>query len=166
MKQELIKCSCCDEMVPADDMELTYRLPDAIACMSQEDIDETCKCTSDYVICEERYFYVRCVIVLPIKESARDYAIGAWAQVSPKSFNRIWDLWDEDDQSQEPPMRGLLANSVHLNQNAEDAEIEVQLTGASSRPKIVIKDPECTLYAEQSYGISMHRAREYSELCH
>jgi len=165
MTHELIKCPCCDKMVPANDMELSYRMPDAIACMNQEDIDEQCKYTNDYVVCNDEYFYIRCIISLPVKDSGRDYAIGAWAQVSSNSFNRIWELWDESDQSNEPRMGGLLANNIHLNTNSEDSEVEVQLTGATSRPLISIKDPKCSLYKEQQCGITIHRASEYSDLC-
>jgi len=165
MTQELVKCPCCDKIVPADDMELSYRLPDAIACMSEDEIEEQCKYTNDYVVCNDEYFYIRCIISLPVQSSSRDYGIGAWAQVSPNSFNRIWELWSEDDQSSEPPIHGLLANDVHLNTNSEDSKIEVQLTGAKSRPMITIKDPECSLYIEQKNGITIHRASEYSDLC-
>lgn len=165
MAKELLRCPCCGKLVPPHDMELAYRLPDAIACMSQEAVDEHCKYNNDYVVCEDKYFYIRCVIILPIHDSGRDYAIGAWAQVSQNSFNRIWDLWDEEDQSSEQPIRGLLANNVHLNKNCEDSEVEVHLTGASTRPVILIKDPECSLFQEQQYGITIHRASEYSDLC-
>jgi len=165
MTQELIKCPCCDKMVPADGLELSYKLPDAIASMSQEDIDEHCKYTNDYVICNDEYFYIRCTIPLPVHDLGKDYAIGAWAQVSENSFGRIWQLWDDPAQSNEVPIRGLLANNIHLNSNSENSEIEIQLTGPTTRPKITIKDPECSLYKEQQCGITIHRAAEYSDLC-
>lgn len=165
MKQELVICPCCNELVPAIYMELSYRLPDSIACMSEEDIESQCRYTNDYIVCDEEYFYVRCTIPLPVQESDRDYAIGAWAQVSSNSFNRICELWSDEDQSNEPPIHGLLANDVHLNTNSENSEIEVQLTGASTRPIITIKDASCSLYNEQQSGITMYRASEYSDLC-
>ncbi|WCE28468.1 DUF2199 domain-containing protein [Vibrio sp. SCSIO 43137] len=165
MTQELIKCPCCDKMVPADGLELSYKLPDAIASMSQEDIDEHCKYTNDYVICNDEYFYIRCTIPLPVHDLGKDYAIGAWAQVSENSFGRIWQLWDDPAQSNEAPVRGLLANNIHLNSNSENSEIEIQLTGPTTRPMITIKDPECSLYKEQQSGITIHRAAEYSDLC-
>jgi hypothetical protein len=163
--QELVECPCCDKMVPANDMEISYRMPDVIASMEETEIENQCRYTNDYVVCNDEYFYIRCVIPLPVQEAARNYCIGAWAQVSQNSFNRIWELWDEDDQSSEPAIHGMLANDVHLNTNSENSKIEVQLMGAKSRPTITIKDSDCSLYKEQQSGITIHRASEYSDLC-
>ena len=91
MPQELVKCPCCDKMVPANDMELSYRMPDAIACMGEDDIKEQCKYTNDYVVCNDEYFYIRCTISLPVQGSGSDYAIGAWAQVDVSTLCRTLD---------------------------------------------------------------------------
>ena len=165
MSQELVKCPCCEKMVLANNIELTYRLPDAIASMSKEDIDSRCKYTNDYVVCDNEYFYLRCILPLPVHDTGRDYCLGVWAQISPNSFNKVWELWDDPNQANEPPMKGLLANSVHLNTGVEDTEITVQLTGPTSRPSVTIQDKNCSLYQEQLCGITIHRASEYSDLC-
>jgi hypothetical protein len=69
-----------------------------------------------------------------------------------------------EEQAQEPPMRGLLANNVHLNTAAENADVTVQLTGPTSRPVVAMKAEDCSLYQEQQFGITIHRASEYSDL--
>lgn len=165
MSRELIKCPCCEKMVPANDVELVYRKPDAIASMNEDEIDDSCKYTDDYFVFDDKYFYLRCVIPLPVHDTGREYSIGAWAQVSEKGFQKVWDLWDEDDQSSEPPIKGLLANNIHLNGDNINSEVLVQLTGAKSRPVIRIKDENISLYNEQVCGITIHRASEYSDLC-
>lgn len=165
MSQELVRCPCCEKMVPANDVELTYRKPDPIASMCEDEIESQCKYTNDYYVCDDEYFYIRCVLPLPVHDTGKDYCLGVWAQVSPNSFNKIWELWDDENQSKEPPMCGLLANDVHLHTGTENTEIEVQLTGLTSRPIITVKDPESSLYQEQQCGITIHRASEYSELC-
>lgn len=165
MSQELVKCPCCEKMVQATDVELSYKLPDDIACMDEEEREESCEYTDDYVVCEDKYFYLRCILPLQVQDAGREYCIGVWVQVSPNSFNKAWELWDDKDQVSEPPMRGLLANKVHLNTGVENTEVMVQLTGPTSRPSVSVTDAACSLYKEQQYGISIHRASEYSELC-
>jgi len=164
MTHELVKCPCCDKMVPAYDMELSYRLPDAIASMDTDEIKKKCQSSKDYVVCEDEYYYLRCILPLPVQDTGKDYSIGVWAQVSEKSFIRIWELWEDPDQVNELPFNGLLANSVHLNTHVEDIEIEVTLTGVKSRPSVKIKDAESSLYKEQQNGITVHRASEYTDL--
>lgn len=163
--EELIKCPCCDKMIPTINMELSYRLPDTIANLDEGDREEQCQYNEDYVVCKGTYFYVRCIIALPLHDFGRDYGLGAWAQISPDSFNHILALRDQQDQSSEPPMRGLLANNIHLSTHCYNSEIEIRLTNSTSVPMIIIKDPQCSLYNEQQCGISIHRAIEYTELC-
>ena len=165
MEQDQIKCPCCGELVPAARIELAYKLPDDIASMDAEERDAQCKYSDDYVVCNDEYFYVRCVIPLPVVDSDINYSIGAWAQVSQNSFTNIWELWSDPDQVKEPPISALLANTIHLNTHTEDIEVQVQLTGPKSRPTILIRDSKSSLYSEQNHGITVHRASEYSDLC-
>jgi hypothetical protein len=151
-------------MVPENHVELVYRLPDAIACMDEDEIESSCKYTNDYVVCDDEYFYLRCTLPLPVNDTDEDYSIGVWAQISSNSFNKVWELWSDENQINEPPIAGLLANCVHLNTGVEDAEITVQLTGPKTRPVITIQDINCSLYNEQQSGITIHRASEYSDL--
>ncbi|MGR6873996.1 hypothetical protein ACU6U9_17180 [Pseudomonas sp. HK3] len=44
----------------------------------------------------------------------------------------LYNLKGEDDQLSEPPIRGLLASEIHLNNNSQDSEIEIQLTGSKT----------------------------------
>ena len=165
MSEELVKCPCCEKMVPANDVELTYRLPDDIARMDKNERESTCKYNDDYVVCKGEYFYLRCVLPLPVHDTDRTYCLGVWVQISPNSFNKVWDLWDCEQQENEPPMRGLLANNVHLNTGSENAEVMVQLTGPTTRPVVSVRDESCSLYLEQKNGITIHRASEYSDIC-
>jgi len=58
MARKLVKCPCCERMVPSYDMELSYRLPDAIASMGADEIDEKCVYSEDYLVCEDEYYYL------------------------------------------------------------------------------------------------------------
>ena len=165
MSQELIKCPCCEKLVPADTIELTFCRPDDIAVMDEEKREKKCKYNDDIYICEGHNFYIRCVLPLPVHDKDEDYSLGVWIQVSENNFNKIWDLWDDEKQSKEPPMDGLLANTVPLTEGSKNTKVLVQLTGPTSRPKVLIQDEECSLYKEQTCGITIHRASEYSDLC-
>jgi hypothetical protein len=58
-------------------------------------------------------------------------------------------LWDDEDQENEHPVKGLFANRVYLNTGFEYTEITVQLTGPTSRPVVNIQDKNGSLYEEQ-----------------
>jgi len=50
MSEELVKCHCCERMVPANSIELTFRKPDYIASMGEEEIEENCRYNDDIFI--------------------------------------------------------------------------------------------------------------------
>lgn len=165
MNQDLIKCHCCGELLSLNDVELSYKCPSAIACMTQEEIDADCKYNDDCYVCEGKYFYIRCLLPLPIIDTDMIYCIGVWAQVSENGFYRIRELWDDEKQSEEPPFKGLLANEINFHPDSENIEIVIQLTGPNTRPYIYVSNAESALYKEQELGIPVHRANEYSKLC-
>jgi len=165
MPEELIKCPCCEKMVPASSIELTFIKPDDIAAMDAKDIEEKCRYNDDIFIYENESFFVRCILPLPVHDKAENYCLGVWAKVSENSFQHIYDLWDEEDQTNEKPIEGLLANNVPLTTGSINAKIMVQLIGAKSRPEVTVTDQDCSLYKEQTCGITIHRENEYSDLC-
>ncbi len=165
MNQELIKCPCCEKMVPANDIELTFRRPDVIAEMDSDEIDERCKYNNDIYILDDSYYYLRCVLPLPVQEKGENYNLGVWVQLSEHDFSIVWELWDEEDQSNQEPMKGLLVNKIPLTKGSFESDVLVQLTGTTSRPKVIVQDTNCSLFKEQQSGISIHRASEYSDLC-
>ncbi len=69
-------------MVPANSVELTFRKPDSIAEMDEEEIKEKCRYNNDLFIYENEYFYIRCILPLPVQGNEDGYCLGVWAQVS------------------------------------------------------------------------------------
>lgn len=164
MKEELIECECCGEMVPASNMELTFRRPDIIAGLSEEEQNERCKHNDDSCELDGNRFFIRGLIPLPVQESSRAYCLGAWVEISEVDFKKVKQLWKDENQSEEKPISGILANKIPLTEGTKDCITTLQLTGPNTRPEITIVDELCTLYKEQKYSINIHRAREYSQV--
>lgn len=164
MNSEKIICPCCGKLVPADNIEISFLRPDDIAAMNVDEREARCRYNDDLYVLDEARYFVRCTIPLPILESSRHYSIGAWAEIDKSSFEKIYGRWEDEDQANEPPMQGKLANQVPLTVGSEGCLVHVQLTGPTTRPEMVILDKACSLYAEQTSGITIHRADEYSSL--
>lgn len=162
MEEELIKCSCCGKMIPISDLELSFERPDEIANLSSEEKDERCERSGDFYILDDERYFIRCVIPLPVHECENYYAIGAWAEVSQSNYQKIWQLWDDENQCNEDPFSGVLANNIPLTDNSHNCSIAIRLN-LKTRPHIIIADETCSLFQEQECGISIHRANEYSD---
>ena len=150
--------------MPAVDIELYFRRPDEIAVLSEAELEARCQHNDDICILDSARFFVRCTIPLPVHECAEPYAIGAWAEISEPDFQKVMDLWDDENQRNQPPIDAVLANNVPLTSGSFGCKLAVKLTGPSTRPHIIIADEKCSLFHEQSNGISIHRASEYSDL--
>ena len=165
MNEELIKCPCCGKLVPGNDIELSYIRPDDLARLDQCEIDEHCQFSEDYYIYTNQYFFLRCVLPLPVNGRDREYCIGVWVQLSEDNFSTVWELWDDVNQQNNPPLKGLLANNVHLNSGCIGSDVLIRLVSPDERPRIEVLNEKCSLFLEQHSGISIHRVSEYSDLC-
>lgn len=158
---ELIKCSCCDKMLPANQMELTFGLPDEIFTLSAQDMEDRTEGSTDLYVLDGNRFFVRGLLPLPI-EGQNDYCLGAWAEVSEEDFDKIEELWEVDVRADEPRIKANLSNSMPYTLTSGPTELEIQLQDSKSRPLFHVTTPSCTLYNEQSKGITAHRAFEYT----
>lgn len=164
MNEELIECSCCGKMVPSEDVELSFRRPDEVAALSQDEQDARCRSTDDICELDGKRFFVRCTIPMPVHERPHEYSIGAWAEIAEADYRKIQALWRDDNQSDESAINGVLANYIPLSKGSLGCSVAVKLTGPKTRPHIIIADEDCSIFQEQKYGISLHRASEYSDI--
>lgn len=164
MNEELIECPCCGKKVPANDVELTFKRPDEIAAMSEEDINEFCLYNKEIYNYRNEKHYIRSLLPLPVVEKEDRYCLGVLVYVSKNDYQTIYDTWEEQDLTHMAPIQCTLANDIPLHENTNGLEIELQLMG-KTRPEVIIKDSSSSLYAEQRKGITIHRASEYSDIC-
>lgn len=148
-------------MLPANQMELTFGLPDDIFALSEQDKKERTKGSTDLYVLDGNRFFVRGLLPLPI-ESQNDYCLGAWAEVSEEDFDRIEELWDVDVRANEPSIKACISNSMPYTLSNGPIELEVHLQDSKSRPFFYVTTHDCTLHEEQSKGITAHRAYEYT----
>jgi hypothetical protein len=93
-----------------------------------------------------------------VRQHNRDYCLGVWAEVEREWFDRVFELWDDEKQSEEPPFPGRLANRIPFHADTLGLSVDVRLTGPSTRPQFFIRHSEHLLYLEQLHGISLHQA--------
>lgn len=162
MTDEVI-CESCGNAHPRSDVELTFKYPDDIFELSDEAREARCKLNEDIVILDERRFFIRGLLPLDVTYRARPYNLGIWAEVTEGVFARIYALWDDPKQQDEPPMPGMLANTVPFHEGTVGLALTIELTGTKTRPQFLLDPVEHSLYIEQLVGIDEHRAFEYSD---
>ena len=155
-------CAVCGTRHDEELLELSYKRPDPVVELSQEERmldvfenDDVC------VVNDDRYF-LRVTLPIPVNGRTEGYQIGVWVEVSRDEFQRVGDLWSEPGQAAEPPMKATLANEIRHHAGSFGLPVLLQLTGPKTRPQVFVVDATHPLGVEQRRGITPHRASEYS----
>ena len=157
-----MKCSVCGNDHPLEQLELTFKRPDALAALSDAERESRCKESDDLAHIDHERWFVRGTIPLPVDGRPREYRIGAWAEVDEPAFRTILDLWSEESQNQQPPFSAALANEIPGHVGSVGQSVLVKLVSPTARPDILVADEASSLGVEQLNGISEHRAVQYS----
>jgi hypothetical protein len=157
-----IKCSLCGERHPASETELFFRRPDAIISLAEVERSTRCKESDDLCVIKWERYFAKGVIPIQVEGREQKYCIGAWVEFNEPDFKRIVELWQDPNQDKEPPFKGKLANNIPTSRNSFGLAVEVRLISPTKRCEIYILDKESGLFAEQSAGISEHRAFEFT----
>lgn len=157
-------CAKCGQEHPIEEMELTFRRPDDAATLSSDERARRVQESSDLCIVDNHKFFIRCVLPLPVAGRERPYNIGLWVQVSQDTFQRIYDLWDSEDQHSEPPLEATIANEIPTSDGILGHKAWLYLAGPGTRPNVLLEKTGHPLSVEQAKGIDAHRVSEYTAL--
>jgi len=130
--------------------------------MPKERREQEARETDDQCETKDGRYFVRGVIPLRVQGREHPYRIGAWVEIDRRAYERVSELWDDPNQAREPAFSAKLANSIYSHQNTLDMPVKLQLTGATSRPDVLIPESSHPLHREQCLGITEHRVHEYS----
>jgi hypothetical protein len=159
-----MKCATCGIEHPIDDIELSFRRPDIVAVPSDAERQTRVQENAALSILEGRRFFVRAVLPLSVEIRPRTYNIGIWVEVGREAFERIYALWRDPNPSNEPPTAVTIANAIPTHPDTIALAASLRLTGPTTRPTVLLHCSEQALAMEQSNGITVHRAHEYSTL--
>lgn len=157
-------CLKCGKEHSLEEMELTFRRPDDAAKLSADDRARLVRESDDLCIIEGKRFFIRALLPLPVESRELPYCIGVWVEVNKTTFERVYNLWDSDEQLDEPLFDAQIANEISTASGSLGLHAKLRLTGPTTRPDVFLQPSQHQLYIEQTRGINEHRASEYSAL--
>jgi hypothetical protein len=153
------RCSICGRKHSGLPMDIAFEKPADYFAVPDPERERRCALTADWCVIDDRRFYVRGILYVPVTGTTKEFGWGVWARLSKTAFQRYFELYSAD-ASDEPPFRGYLCN-VHCDYEGLDGlEVRVQLRKATERPEFTIVPCRHLLYKEQHSGITMHRVHE------
>jgi hypothetical protein len=125
------------------------------------DSDAESGLTADQCVIGGERFFVRGLLVLPVRDADADFTWGTWIEVSAGSFERMSELWETPNREREPPYPGWLANALPAYAQPTLgmlARLKTRPVGLA--PLIQVSADDHPLAVEQQDGITVARVRE------
>jgi hypothetical protein len=128
--------------------------------------DERSKSFLNFDFCEidDRDFFVRGIIAIPIVGTEELFMWGVWVSLSKRHFKRMIEVWNSPEIIGEPRYFGWLSNKIPIYPNTVNLKANVYSKDVKHRPFIELEASDHPLALEQRTGITYKRVEEISAL--
>jgi hypothetical protein len=117
--------------------------------------------TEDFCVLGGEYFFVRCVLQLPVVGASDIYfGFGVWATLSKRNFNIYLDTFDSGHQGDLGPWFGWFSNRLKGYPDTLKSKCHVAPREGRNRPYIELESTSHPLAIEQREGITFDRLLE------
>ncbi len=156
---ETLKCATCGQVHVGLPMSFAADSPDMYANMNRDERDTRSVRGSDQYIIDQKWFFIRGCLEIPIINSEEVFLWGLWASVREGVFDEIEDCWELQGREKcRGPFKGRLANSLAEYPETLNLKVKILLQPVGTRPTFVVEESTHQLALEQAQGISRDRA--------
>lgn len=147
------KCSQCDEVhkgVPG----FGTKAPIYYFGIAEEERHQRAQLSSDTCIIDQKEYFVRGCLELPVTSTAEPFVFGAWISLSEEDFLRFLDLLDVAEREEEPPMVGWFSSWFWEYEQTERLKARIHFRNDGIRPLIELEPTEHPLALAQRQGLT------------
>lgn len=161
-------CSCCNEPITGLPLDYDLRLPDSCLMVPDSEKEKRISRPNSALRClDNKYFYVRGLVELPILGTDDTLAWGTWIQVAKKDYKKCLKAWNSDGTPEERMVKGhimgRLANTFpELYPDALNLEV-AGCDRVGMAMYFLLRPSEHSLSVESHNGITMRRVHEIAE---
>jgi len=126
--------------------------------VAEEERERRIKLTSDTCEIDEKYFFIRGVIEIPVFDYPQGFGFGVWVSHKEENYRAYLERPDSADIG---PFFGWLCTRIsYYDRDTELLKTMAHYRGAGLRPSIVLEPCEHPLAIDQQNGISLGKALE------
>jgi hypothetical protein len=160
IREMKIRCTKCDELHDLSDMHVGYDRPDAWYAVRPDDREARWEIDADFAVLDEKWFFIRGLVFIPVHGEARPYAWGVWAAVDEADYRRYEAVFRDPDGHLQPAFTGRIANQIPGYPQTLGLAVTIRLGEGSERPSFTVDDAGHPLAAEQRGGVFVERVLE------
>ena len=137
---------------------VAFRWPDPYFDVSESERSSRIVATTDLCAIDDEDFFIRGVILIPIRGESDYLGIGVWVSQKRENFRTYRDNYDAPNIG---PFFGWLCNRLPFYERDTWAlKTMAHFQGANSRPLVTIEPSDHPLYLDYSEGLTIDRAWE------
>jgi hypothetical protein len=155
-------CTCCGQ-VHEGLADLVYAAPDYYFSVPEAERDRRCTLTSDLCSIDDRDFFIRGCLEIPVIGRAEPFTFGAWCSVSRSNFEKYRRIFADALQSHEGPFFGWLSVRLPGYPDTLNLKVMALLRDGGIRPFFELEESEHPLSVERRQGISVGRLQKIHE---
>ncbi|MCR8633527.1 DUF2199 domain-containing protein [Paenibacillus radicis (ex Xue et al. 2023)] len=158
-------CSCCGKK--HDELPMSYgsHAPYIWFQTKAEDRDERFSLDSDLCVMDNKHFFIRGNIEIPVEDEKKAFIWDVWVSLSKDNFEKSISCWTKKGREKDSePMFGWLSTSIPCySEETLNLKTMVHTRKLGSRPSIELEPTEHPLAVEQRNGIKLKRVQEIAE---
>lgn len=160
---EGFSCRTCGQWHPELPLCFGPDAPDLVYTIPEEERAQRVELTSDQCAVDEKYFFIRGRLCLPIIDGPESFVWLAWVSLSEASFLRTCELWDTEGRETEPACFGWLQNDLPYASPTLNLKTQVVTQPVGERPLIEIFDSDHELEQQQRHGVKLQEVQRMVE---
>lgn len=135
------------------------------ANMNRDERDTRSVRGSDQYIIDQKWFFIRGCLEIPIIGSRDVFLWGLWASVREEVFDEISECWElAGREKSRGPFKGRLSNSLSIYPETLNLKVQILIRPVGERPLLMIEENDHQLAVEQRSGIRREKASELAAL--
>ncbi len=136
--------------------DLSYRWPDPYFGIPESERGRRIQGSADICSIDDEDFFIRGVILMPIKDSADAFGLGVWVSQKRENFQTYLKDFDSGEIG---PFFGWLCNRIPFYEEDTWAlKTMAHFQGHNKRPLIKPEPSDHPLYKDYSEGVTLDRA--------
>jgi len=143
-----------------------FDAPDAWQSLSPGARKRRGELTSDQCVIDDRHYFIRGLVEIPVLDSDGPFAWGVWVSLSQANFERATALWLDPNRVNEPAYFGWFCNSIPVYPETLHQKTAAHSREVGMRPLIELEVSDHPLSIEQRGGITLARLQAIAEQMH
>lgn len=116
--------------------------------------------TEDYCVVENKHFFVRGIIHLPIIGTGETLRWGVWGSLSEDNFQKLQELEDSPQRTELPAMFSWLSNQISEYPDTLSLKMYAHIQEPRMRPHFELQPTDHPLSQQYHYGITPEKVKE------